>query len=208
MIAIRSCFRSKDHLLKRDEDQEQTLIFVDMLGFAALTEKHPRRIETDQQLSTCDRTVVSTAPTQTQFNRFDRVLDWCIDDQRLHGGIAAMLFSDCAFLNFGNSLRTALTATKLMREFIKARVPVRMGIGKGTFNSFGYSTDTDADSMLVSKSRFIGTAVVRAHAAEKCGGKGMRIFVHPEVDDLDYNHSDFKILQVPQAFKAANRELS
>ena len=26
--------------MKRDEDQEQTLIFVDMLGFAALIEKH------------------------------------------------------------------------------------------------------------------------------------------------------------------------
>ncbi len=32
--------------MKRNEDQEQTLIFVDMLGFSALTEKHPRRIET------------------------------------------------------------------------------------------------------------------------------------------------------------------
>ena len=30
--------------MKRDEDQEQTLIFVDMLGFAALIEKHPCRL--------------------------------------------------------------------------------------------------------------------------------------------------------------------
>ncbi len=193
--------------MDRDEAEEQTLIYVDMLGFADLTEKHPRRIETDQQLSTCDRTVVSTAATQTQFNLFNRVLDCCIDDQPRHGGITAMLFSDCAFLNLGYSLRAAPLATDLMREFIKAGVPVRMGIGKGTFYSFGYSTDAGADSMLVSKSRFIGTAVVRAHDAEKCGGKGMRIFVHPEVDDLDNNHSDFRILNLPLPYEDANREL-
>ena len=41
--------------VKRDEDQEQTLIFVDMLGFAALIEKHPCRIEDapPTALSTC-----------------------------------------------------------------------------------------------------------------------------------------------------------
>ena len=91
-----------------------------------------------------------------------------------------MLFSDCAFLNPGNSLRAALIATDLMRKFIETSVPVRMGIDKGTFYSFGYSTDTGGDSMLVSKSRFLGTSVVRAHGAEQCGGKGMRIFVHPK----------------------------
>lgn len=111
----------------------------------------------------------------TRDKRYDPI---CVQRQRLYGGITAMLFSDCAFLNPGGSLRAALIATDLMREFIKAGVPVRMGIGKGTFYPFGYSTDTGADSMLVSKSRFLGTAVVRAHAAERCGGKGMRIFVH------------------------------
>ena len=185
--------------MKRKEDQEQTLIFVDMLGFAALTEKHPHRIETNQS-------GVFTAPTQSQFNRFDHVLDWCINDQRFYGGITAMLFSDCAFLNPGNSLRAALIATGLMRKFIKAGVPVRMGIGKGTFYSFGYSTDTGGDFMLISKSRFLGTSIVRAAAAEKCGRKGMRIFVHPKVDDLNSN-AHFKILQVPQPSATANREL-
>ena len=135
--------------MKRNEDQEQTLIFVDMLGFSALTEKHPRRIETTQRGG-------STAPTQSQFNRFDRILDCCIDDQSLYGGVMAMLFSDCAFLNPGNSLRAALIATDLMRKFIETSVPVRMEIDKGTFYSFGYSTDTGGDSMLVSKSRFLG----------------------------------------------------
>ena len=185
--------------MKRDEDQEQTLIFVDMLGFAALIEKHPRRIETDQY-------AVYTAPTQSKFNRFDHVLDCCINDQRRDGRITAMLFSDCAFLKLGNSLRAASIATDLMRKFIKETVSVRMGIGKGTFYSFGYSTDAGAGSMLVTKSRFFGTSVIRACAAEKCGGKGMRIFVHPKVDDLNSN-SDFKILKLPQGYENADREL-
>ena len=186
--------------MKRDEDQEQTLIFVDMLGFAALTEKHPRRIETDQH-------AVYTARTQSQFNRFDHMLDCCINDQRFYSGITAMLFSDCAFLKPGNSLQAGLIATELMREFIKAGVPVRMGIGKGTFYSFEYSMDAGGDSRrLVSKSRFLGTSVVRAAAAEKCGGKGMRIFVHPKVDDLNSN-SDFKILKLQQGYENADREL-
>ena len=167
--------------MKRDEDQDHTLIFVDMLGFAALVEKHPCRIE-DTPPTDDGYEVVHTAPTQRQFNLFDKVLDDSI--QQRDGDISAMLFSDCAVLNPGNSLRAALIARDLMRKFIKVGVPVRMGIGKGTFYSFGYSTNTGGDSILVTKSRFIGTAVVRAHAAEQCGGKGMRIFVHPKVDDL------------------------
>ena len=154
---------------EENEDKETTLIFVDMLGFSDLTETHPHRIENDSRTGDGPE-VMCTAPTQSQFNRFNRVLDYCIKERHLDGGITAMLFSDCAFLEPRNSLRAALMATDLMREFIKVSVPVRMGVGKGTFYSFGYSTDTGADSILVSKSRFMGTAVVRAHAAERCGG--------------------------------------
>ena len=114
--------------MKRDEDQEQTLIFVDMLGFAALIEKHPCRIE-DAPPTDDGYEVVHTAPTQSQFNLFDKVLDLSI--QQPDGGITAMFFSDCAFLNPGNSLRAALIATDLMRKFIKVGVPVGWGLVKG-----------------------------------------------------------------------------
>ena len=60
--------------MKRDEDQEQTLIFVDLLGFAALIEKHPYRIE-DNPPTDDGYEGVHTAPTQSQFNLFDHVLD-------------------------------------------------------------------------------------------------------------------------------------
>jgi hypothetical protein len=92
-----------------------------------------------------------------------------------------MLFSDCAFLEFGNPIMMARMAPKLMRDFILNKVPVRMGIGKGTFYPFKFSTDI-TDSTIVTRSLFMGTAVVRANRAERCGGKGMRIFVHPSVE--------------------------
>ena len=72
--------------MKRDEDREQTLIYVDMLGFADLTKKHPCRIE-DAPPNPSGFEGSGTAPTQTQYTRFDRVLDNCAWDQRLRGGI-------------------------------------------------------------------------------------------------------------------------
>jgi hypothetical protein len=56
-----------------------------------------------------------------------------------------------------------------------------MGIGKGTFYPFKFSTDITG-STIVTRSLFMGTAVVRAHSAEQSGGKGMRIFVHPSAE--------------------------
>jgi len=127
---------------------------------------------------------------QSQFNRFDRVLDQCVFEETLYGGIQAMLFSDCAFLVFARtadadivSVRAAIIARKLMCHFIKERVPVRMGIGNGTVYDIEHSTKADVTNVMGSKSRFIGTAVVHAHAAEQCGGKGMRIFLDESVED-------------------------
>jgi hypothetical protein len=74
-----------------------------------------------------------------------------------------------------------MVSVELMRKFIAEKVPVRMGIGKGTFYPSQFSTDL-IGSTIVTRSLFVGTAVVRSHYAEKCGGKGLRIFVHPSVE--------------------------
>jgi len=164
----------------RDEDIEQTLLFVDMLGAAALTEKFPKRLaDSGPDEAGFYHTWSTDAPNQ--FNRFTRVLDIAIQECQRYHPVRAMLFSDCAFLEVGNPVLMAMTAPKLMREFILSKVPVRMGIGKGTFYPFKFSTDI-TDSTIVTRSLFMGTAVVRAHRAERCGGKGMRIFVHPLVE--------------------------
>jgi hypothetical protein len=120
---------------------------------------------------------------QGRINRFNTVLDQCVFEESNYGGIQAMLFSDCAFLVFDNSVRAVHVARNLMRQFIKRGVPVRMGIGKGTFYDIEYLTRTNAGNVIISKSRFIGTAVINAHAAEQCGGKGMRIFLDASVQE-------------------------
>ena len=71
---------------------------------------------------------------------------------------------------------------QLMRRLVKDEVPVRMGIGQGTFLVLRFRADV---SLTIGEyaAQFLGTAVVRAHMAEKCGLKGMRVLLHPSVFD-------------------------
>jgi hypothetical protein len=215
--------------MARTEDQLRTLIFVDVLGFGAITESYQFRVR-DAGPDEHGFTGSSTTEMQNRINRFNSVLDQRVFEETLRGGVQAMLFSDCAFLVFDASLRAADVGTTLMRHFIKLGVPVRMGIGKGTFYDIEYVTNTNVGSVTVSKSRFIGTAVVRAHAAEQCGGKGMRIFLDASIEEdlpsicrriktlrlakpfgnvkweLDYLHESGPASQRPK-IEAADREL-
>jgi len=70
-----------------------------------------------------------------------------------------------------------------MRGFLQAKVPVRMGLGFGTFRSIG-TTSAFRNTSTVVRAMFAGTSIVRAVAAETCGGKGMRIFVDRSFSDI------------------------
>ena len=186
-----------------DEDAEHTLIYVDILGFADYTMNYPTRLVHDGS----DECGTFTSPLQTQYNRFHHILESRIAEERLCGGILAMLFSDCAYLDAGNSVRAGLIATELMRKFLLAQVPVRMGIGRGTFYVFGFSTDISG-STTISRSRFAGTAVINAFAAEHSGGKGMRIFVHPSLGpERHLIEQRIKMLTLPKPYDNATWEL-
>jgi hypothetical protein len=189
-----------------DEDAEHTLLYVDMLGASDLTEKFPTRLIHSVSDETGFNSTKSSE-TPNQFNRFSRVLRECVDECSLHGSVTAMLFSDSAFLEFGNSLRATMAATELMRNFILAKVPVRMGLGSGTFYPLRFSLDI-TDPTIVSRSSFIGTAVVRAHHAEQCGGKGLRIFVHPLVRaELTSIQQRINVMALVKPYKHATWEL-
>ena len=172
----------KDGKPAKAEDIPLTLIFVDILGFAAITNQYRVRVQ-EWHDEASGFSGASTTEMQNRLNRFNTALDKCVIEQSINGGIQAMLFSDCAFLVFDTSLRAAIVAADLMRSFILKGVPVRMGLGKGTFYNIEHSTSTNVGNVTVSKSRFVGTAVVLAHAAEQCGGKGMRIFLDASLDD-------------------------
>lgn len=190
-----------------EENAEHTLIFVDMLGFAALTTDNPTCLVTygpDEH----GYSGTSTSLLQSQFMRFRRIIESCISEQRLRGGMQAMLYSDCAYLDLGNSVRAGLVATELIRKFLRERVPVRMGMGRGTFYAFGFSIDV-TDSTTITHSLFAGTAVVHAHAAERCGGKGMRIFVHPSLEpERRLIEQSVKMLPLPTKNDDAKWELN
>jgi hypothetical protein len=124
----------------REEDTHHALIFVDMLGFATLTTRHIVRV-VDRELEP-GKLTTSTTPIQTQINRFQRVLDLVIARQMQHGGVSAQIFSDCAYVDAGRLVsRSIQVSIELMRAFIVADVPVRIGIGFGTFYSFKQSLE-------------------------------------------------------------------
>ncbi len=170
-----------EEAVKRQEDEPRTLIFVDMLGFADLTRRNPTRV-VDYGPDEDGYTGSGTTDLQSRVVRFQAVLDHVLKEQTLQGGASAMVFSDCAYIDVHTSLRAARVAVDMMLLFNKADVPVRIGIGRGTFYGFKYSVDVSAPDM-VTKALFAGTAVVNAHTAEQCGAKGCRILVHPSTEE-------------------------
>jgi hypothetical protein len=194
----------------RLEDEPKTLIFVDILGFREITNEYRVRVE-DYSDTVSGFSGSRTTEIQRQINCFNRILDSGVSEIAPYGGTQAMLFSDCAFLVFSKTVpneypavRVGLVAKDLMRKFIKNLVPVRMGIGKGTFYDIEYLTTTNG-KLITSKSRFIGTAVTCSHDAEQCGGKGLRIFVDQSAEE-DLPHMGRR-LQLPIPLKSVKWEL-
>jgi hypothetical protein len=180
---------------------------VDILGFEQFVRDNPTRV-LDYGPDEQGITGSGTTPLQTRINRFQWVLDGMVREQELYGGVSAMIFSDCAYLDWGTTLRAAMVAVDLMREFNAFHVPVRMGIGRGTFYGFKYSMENCGNANMVMKALFAGTAVVNAHAAEQCGEAGCRIFLHPSAEDqLQLIRDKFPVLPLTRPSDAAHHEL-
>ena len=192
--------------MSRPEDEPRTLIFVDMLGFAELTRRNPTRIlewGPDEEGFTGS----GTTELQSRVVRFQHVIDSVIRTQVGFGGVSAQVFSDCAYVDVSTSLRAIQAAVDLMQEFIRAEVPVRMGLGRGTYYSFRYSIE-NTDTEMVTKALFAGTAVVNAHGAEQCGGKGCRIFVHSSVEsDLANTTPSEPLIPLPVELRGVRTEV-
>jgi hypothetical protein len=193
--------------IKGTEDEERTLLYIDVLGFADLTKAFRTRVETHRDRKT-GFVGSSITPIQSQIIGFHNAIDrWIFHESLYYGNVIAMLFSDCAYIDAGNSMAAALLAQEIMRECIQKRVPVRMGLGRGTFYPLNFSTE-NAGNVQISRSRFIGTAAVFAHAAEQSGGKGMRVFLHPSVvPDLQGLSSRVKVLPIQKPFRNATHEV-
>lgn len=157
------------------ESPYRAVVYLDLLGFAALVEESSRPV-----MTTPGRIVISlTSPRNEADERlavFHRIVDSRISAEQPNH---AMVFSDCAFGVFYTPTACADFAASLMQDFLRAQIPVRMGLGFGTFHAGGTTTSFAGNSnSTIIRSMFGGTSVVRAVRGESCGAKGMRIFVH------------------------------
>ena len=85
-------------------------------------------------------------------------------------------FSDCAYLIYDDP-ESFLLATGIAMRWFYHCAPVRGGIGYGNFG-LGTSVHSSNPRGTSTEASFFGSALVRAHAAESCGLKGLRAFVH------------------------------
>jgi hypothetical protein len=79
----------------------------------------------------------------------------------------------------------------LLEETLEGGVPARMGIAAGSFAALRFMTDNTTAAHVYS-TQFLGTAVVRAYQAEKCGIQGLRILLHQSMRPLMMNEANNK----------------
>lgn len=103
-------------------------------------------------------------------------------------------FSDCAYLVYSTPLGISLAAAVAMRMFYRSCVPVRGGIGYGNFGK-DRVIQIFRKNHVSTESFFFGSALARAHVAESCGLKGLRVFIHesaaPQLKSLNSDVSVF-----------------
>jgi hypothetical protein len=187
------------------ESENRCVLYLDLLGFAALTEANPHYFMSEPAPSW---QTWPTNPAVYRLSVFHQVLESNISSEQPN---YAMVFSDCAFVVFYTPTACAEFAISLMQGFLRVKVPVRMGLGYGTFRAIGANTSFLENSTVV-RAMFGGTSVVRAVEAESCGGKGMRIFSHSSFSEVfdgvrNANHPRRKRIEIPLRLKSVSREL-
>ena len=168
-----------------------------MLGFSELVESNPVSREAFQEIERGGETLTNDAivkaangnPLVDIYARFLRTLHMVKTSTfSSHNNSTVIAFSDSAFVAVPYFLNALYLGRDIMRECIRQKIPVRMGIGGGSFLILGFGSDVRPTNAYNSAS-FLGTAVVRAHRAEKCGIKGFRILLHPSVaESSEYQH--------------------
>ena len=163
---------------------DRAVLFVDLLGFAKLTEENPLDLEAIKhsqnplsgsidQLLAADRNPLTRA-----FTSFHHTLKWAIELAQMKHTLTAITFSDSAFIATTKLSESVSVATYILQSLLRARVPARAGIAYGSFSAVRFRSDVSMEGGDHS-AHFLGTGVVRSKAAESCGIKGLRILLHP-----------------------------
>ena len=176
--------------------QNRIVLFADLLGFASLMEQHDLDVASievsDRPLSWNIDTILALGgnPLTRTFTSFHRSLKASIDLAQMKHPLTAITFSDSAFIGTTHLFEAANIAISLVQALLRQRIPLRVGIAHGTFAALRFRSDVTADSGDHA-AHFLGTGVVRSHATETCGIKGLRILLHPSaallLDDPAHN---------------------
>lgn len=186
--------RSADH---GTLSSNRVVVFADILGFAALTEANPvdprmlrARSRFPQTFEDLDEMISHRNPLTEVFSHFHNCLRWSIMTAEMGHPLTAITFSDSVFIATNHLFQATTFAVNLAQSMLSQKIPVRMGIAFGSFAALRFRSDVSGDSGDHA-AQFLGTAVVRAYQAEKCGIKGLRILLHPSVESLlaDTSHS-------------------
>lgn len=181
---------NKDEI-KIIEVKDKIVMFLDILGFANLTLENKLDIEAIKDsggpmYKQMDR-IFTGRNTQNKltevFSSFHRTLDGGLNLARLQCYFTSITFSDSAFIGTNNLNDAVSVINNLMCGFLRYGVPVRAGIALGAFEAIRFKSDIMPDSGEHA-SHFLGTGVIQACQAESCGIKGMRILIHPSIEEL------------------------
>ena len=175
--------------------------YVDLLGYRSLLMQRP-------ELAPPDGWDISEP--LGMFNAFHLVLDAYAFNSLDSHCERFFSWSDCCFIDFGSLTdpenpghqsgalyRAVLDAAHLMHLFIARRIPVRIGIGLGSFQTIVVRQQfEERPKRLIVSSRFLGTAVMNAYMAEQCAPRGLRILLHR---DFAASHLDNVpgVVQIP-----------
>jgi len=170
-------------------DENKVVLFVDMLGFASLTEEHALDLDcikvSDRPFSSGLDMILRSQenPLTRAFTSFHRSIKSAIDLAQFAHPLTAITFSDSAFIATAHLFEAANVAAGLIQTLLPQHIPVRMGIAHGSFAAVRFRSDVTSDGGDHA-AHFLGTAVVRSHAAETCGMKGLRLLLHPSAASL------------------------
>lgn len=175
---------------------DKAVLFADLLGFASLSEQYPLELDrvrqSDRPLWHLENMIGSPPSNHLThtFTSFHQSLRWKIQFAQMSHPLTAITFSDSAFIATTYLFEAVNIAVDLVQSLLKQRVPMRVGIAYGSFSAVRFRSDVTVDGGDHA-AHFLGTAVVRSHAAETCGLKGMRILLHPSaallLDDPTHN---------------------
>ena len=161
--------------------------YVDLLGYRSLLTRRPELARPDGW---------DLSEPRGMFNAFHSILDaYALNPLDSHCE-RFFSWSDCCFIDFGSLTgplnpehqsgalyRAVLDSARLMHLFIARQIPVRIGIGLGSFETIVVRQQfEERPKRLIVSSRFHGTAVMNAYVAEQCAPRGLRVFLHPDFD--------------------------